>query len=156
VLTGGGTGSFLIDLELGVLTELQPGSYVTMDAQYDQVKWTAGAARMALARPLTILASVVSRPTAQRAILDVGWKSASSDAGLPVLKDCPGLKFEFAGDEHGAIVPVSGELDLLPGDRVELYASHCDTTVNLYDRFTVHRGGRPEGTWPIVARGKSQ
>src|SRR5205085_7434938 len=36
VITGGGTGSFPIDLELGVLTELQPGSYVTMDAHYDK------------------------------------------------------------------------------------------------------------------------
>jgi D-serine deaminase-like pyridoxal phosphate-dependent protein len=127
-----------------------------MDAQYDKVKWTADAARMSLGRPLTILSSVVSRPSRERAILDVGWKSASNDGGPPAVKDRPELRFEFAGDEHGALVSSTGEIDLVPGDQIELFASHCDTTVNLYDRFVLHRAGRPEGSWLIAARGKSQ
>jgi 3-hydroxy-D-aspartate aldolase len=156
VITGGGTGTFPIDVELGLLTELQPGSYITMDANYAKVKWTADSGPTPLGCPLSILASVVSRPSRQRAILDVGWKSASSDGGLPQVKDRPELRFEFAGDEHGALTSATGELELLPGDRIELIASHCDTTVNLYDSFVIHRGGRPQESWPIAARGKSQ
>ena len=156
VATGGGTGSFPIDIGLGTLTELQPGSYVTMDTAYAKVALASDGDAHPLGQPLTILASVISRPAAGKAIVDVGWKSASSDGGLPSVKDQSGLIFEFAGDEHGSIRSTAGELNLALGDRIELIPSHCDTTVNLYDRFAVHRSGRLEGFWTIEARGKSQ
>ncbi|MBI2961684.1 MAG: alanine racemase, partial [Betaproteobacteria bacterium] len=156
VATGGGTGSFPIDIELRTLTELQPGSYITMDTAYAKVALGAAGEAHPLGQPLTILASVISRPAADRAIVDVGWKSASSDGGPPSVKGQPALKFEFAGDEHGSIRTNSGKLNLALGGRIELVPSHCDTTVNLYDRFAVHRSGRLEGWWTIEARGKSQ
>jgi 3-hydroxy-D-aspartate aldolase len=156
VITGGGTGSFPIDIELHQLTELQPGSYVTMDATYTATEWSAAGSGPPLGQPLTVLASVVSRPTRDKAIVDAGWKAVSSDAGVPRVKDRPDLRFEFAGDEHGAIVAMTGKLGLNVGDRVELIPSHCDTTVNLYDKFVVHHAGRAEAIWPIEARGKSQ
>ena len=37
IVTGGGTGSFDIDPAEQVLTELQAGSYVFMDRQYNEV-----------------------------------------------------------------------------------------------------------------------
>jgi hypothetical protein len=43
------------------------------------------------------------RPSADRVIVDTGWKSASGDAGVPVLKPSSGLRFSFAGDEHGVV-----------------------------------------------------
>ncbi len=155
VLTGGGTGSFPIDLGVGALNELQPGSYITMDTKYATVALGEGEQAHPLGQPLTILASVISRPSAGKAIVDVGWKSASSDGGLPAVKEA-GLVFEFAGDEHGSIGGAGSELDLALGDRIQLIPSHCDTTVNLYDRFVVHRGGRLEAYLPIEARGRSQ
>lgn len=153
VRTGGGTGSFPIDLSLKALNELQPGSYVTMDTNYAKVELGADER---LGQPLTILATVISRPTADRAVVDVGWKSASSDSGTPMPRNRPGLSFEFAGDEHGIVRSSAGPLELRLGERVELIPSHCDTTVNLYDTFVVHRNGRVEAVWPIAARGKSQ
>lgn len=156
VITGGGTGSFPIDIELASLTELQPGSYVTMDRAYTAVDWSGKDAGMPLQRPLSILASVISRPARGRAILDVGWKSASSDGAAPVCLGHPELIFEFAGDEHGQVRAANGgDLDLACGDRIELMPGHCDTTVNLYDRFVVHAQGRAHATWPIEARGMS-
>ena len=154
VKTGGGTGSFHVDLKLGLLNELQPGSYTTMDTNYAKVE-LGGADAHPLGQPLTILATVISRPTADRAVLDVGWKSASSDSGTPLLRGHPGLIFEFAGDEHGIVRSGGAPLNLALGERVELVPSHCDTTVNLYDSFVVHRDGKPEASWPIVARGRS-
>lgn len=155
VCTGGGTGSFPIDRELKTLTELQPGSYVTMDTNYAKVK-LGGGDDHPLGQPLTVLATVISRPAADRAVVDAGWKSASSDSGAPALRGLPGLAFEFAGDEHGIVRSAGTPLELRPGDRVELIPSHCDTTVNLYDQFVVHRDGVPVSVWPIVGRGRSQ
>lgn len=153
VLTGGGTGSLAIDLEFGGLTELQPGSYVFMDSTYRCIGWNAAAAPTPFANALSVLASVVSHPLSDRAVLDVGWKAASSDSGPPVLKDS-GLAIEFAGDEH-SLVTGAAAYSLKIGGRMELIPSHCDTTVNLYDRYHVIRNGVVEAIWPVAARGRS-
>jgi D-threonine aldolase len=155
IITGGGTGSFPIDLKLNQLTDVQPGSYVTMDTNYAKVR-LGGDDDHPLGHPLTILASVISRPTDDRVVVDVGWKSASCDSGTPALRDAGDLSFEFAGDEHGILRRAGGPVALKSGERIELVPSHCDTTVNLYDTFVVHRSGKLETVWPIVGRGKSQ
>lgn len=156
VITGGGTGSFPIDIRLQQLNELQPGSYVTMDATYAATEWGPDRPGTPFSQPLSVLATVISRPNRTKAIIDVGWKSVSCDAGVPQVRNRPDLRFEFAGDEHGAVIVQTGELDLQVGDRIELVPGHCDTTVNLYDQFVVHSEGRPESVWTIEARGKSQ
>jgi len=140
-------------LASGGLTELQPGSYVFMDSSYRQIDWNADGGRTPFANALSVLAGVVSRPLSDRAVLDVGWKAASSDSGPPVLKE-GGYAVEFAGDEHSL---VRGEIasTLRVGSRVELIPSHCDTTVNLYDRYHVIRDGAVEAIWPVAARGRT-
>jgi D-serine deaminase-like pyridoxal phosphate-dependent protein len=153
VLTGGGTGSLPIDLEFGELTELQPGSYVFMDSTYRRIGWDANAGRTPFANSLSVLAGVVSHPLADRAVLDVGWKAASSDSGPPVLKE-GGLAVEFAGDEHSLITGAAASV-LKVGSKIELIPSHCDTTVNLYDCYHVIRNGVVEAVWPVAARGRS-
>lgn len=154
LLTGGGSGSLAIDLELDGLDELQPGSFVFMDASYAKIEWRDGGPPP-FRTALSVLAGVVSRPAADRAIVDVGWKSASCDSGPPVPRRSD-LVFQFAGDEHGSISRRDGgPLDLRPGDKIELVPSHCDTTVNLYSCFAVVRDGRLETSWPVTARGNS-
>ena len=156
VLTGGGTGSLSIDIALGGLTELQPGSYVFMDSSYRRILWDAAAGAPPFANALSVLATVVSRPVSGRAVLDVGWKAASSDSGPPVYKGgaAAGQPLEFAGDEHSlATGTACAGLDV--GSKVELIPSHCDTTVNLYDRYHVVRNGALEAVWPIAGRGRS-
>ena len=156
ILTGGGSGSIAIDLELGGLNELQPGSYVFMDASYRRIAWDETGNPPPFRPALSILGSVVSRPTADRAVLDVGWKTASSDSGPPIPKS-PELVFEFAGDEHGIVRQRDGStLHLKLGDTVELIPSHCDTTVNLHSEYTVVRNGQIQACWPIAGRGRSQ
>jgi 3-hydroxy-D-aspartate aldolase len=156
ILTGGGSGTLPIDLELGVLNELQPGSYVFMDASYIQIGWDADGNPPPFRSALTVLTTVTSRPADDRAVVDAGWKSVSCDSGPPIVKDRPDLTFEFAGDEHGIVRDRSaGPLDLRLGETLELIPSHCDTTVNLHDRYVVLREGRIEDTWDVATRGLS-
>jgi D-serine deaminase-like pyridoxal phosphate-dependent protein len=149
VVTGGGTGSFAIDAELAVLTELQVGSYVFMDREYADCEF-ADAVRFESA--LSVDATVVSANAPGLVTIDAGLKAFAADAGVPVvLAGVSGTsRYAFMGDEHGAIF---GEA--LPGiaARVTLMPPHCDPTVNLYDRYWVVEGDRVVDAWPVTARG---
>ncbi len=63
ILSGGGTGTFDIDPELRVLSELQVGSYVFMDRQYNDV-WTKPGDRPPFETSLFVQ-TTVSAPTAR-------------------------------------------------------------------------------------------
>ncbi len=154
VLTGGGTGTSAIDAAAGGLTELQPGSYIFMDTNYSAIEWE-DAPRPPFENALTVLAGVLSRPASDRVILDSGMKAISGDGGVPRAVGHADAEFRFAGDEHGQLT-FPGEAPLNVGDKVILLPSHCDTTVNLHDRFIVTRGGEVEDVWDIAARGRSQ
>jgi 3-hydroxy-D-aspartate aldolase len=155
VLTGGGTGSSAIDIGFHGLTELQPGSYVFMDCTYRRIHWGADGSPVPFGNALSILTSVVSCNSADRIVVDAGWKSASCDSGMPVLKAIDGGTFAFAGDEHGKLSLPPGTR-ISAGDKLELLPSHCDTTVNLYDRYVCVRNGKVEALWPVAARGRIQ
>ncbi|NQU69677.1 MAG: DSD1 family PLP-dependent enzyme [Rhodospirillales bacterium] len=155
ILTGGGSGSSVIDTALGGYTELQPGSYVFMDSRYRSTQWPGGAATP-FENSLTILGTVISRPATDRAIVDVGYKAASSDGGPIVPLGYENAAFTFAGDEHGQLFFPGGTCPLALGDKVTFLPSHCDTTVNLYDRYIVTRDGTVEDVWEIAARGRVQ
>ena len=155
VLTGGGTGSSATDIGFHGLTELQPGSYVFMDCNYNRIQWGQDGALVPFGNAISILTSVVSCASADRIIVDTGWKSASCDSGMPVAKATGGATFTFAGDEHGKLSLAEGTR-ISCGDKLELLPSHCDTTVNLYDQYVCIRNGKVEALWPVAARGKSQ
>jgi D-serine deaminase-like pyridoxal phosphate-dependent protein len=107
---------------------------------------------------LAAIATVISRPTAERAVVDAGLKTLSNDSGPARLADTPGWSYQHAGDEHGTLTP-TGEPErrqLRVGDRVTLVPSHIDTTVNLHDALYAHRGGGIQASWAVAARGKVQ
>jgi len=155
VLTGGGTGSGATDIALHGLTELQPGSYVFMDCTYRRIHWDGTGALSPFDSALTVLTSVVSCTCPERIVVDAGWKSASMDSGMPLVKGIDGAGFTFAGDEHGKVSLPEG-VKLSAGDKIEIVPSHCDTTVNLYDQYVCLRGDKVEAVWPIAARGRTQ
>jgi 3-hydroxy-D-aspartate aldolase len=157
VVTGGGTGTHRIDAELGVFNELQVGSYVFMDRQYNECDLTgASASAPPYETSLQIDARVVSANTAGLATIDAGFKAMATDGGPPtVLSGAPaGAPYHFMGDEHGLIV--AGEVKLSIGDIVTLAAPHCDPTVNLYDFFHVVRGDTLVDIWAVQGRGRSR
>lgn len=155
IVSGGGTGSYNIDPEAQVLTELQGGSYIFMDRQYNDVALGGGAA-MPFRTSLFVEMSVVSNNTPGLATTDAGFKAFATDAGPPVLHaGAPeGASYFFFGDEQGGITLPEGAF--LPlGARLAAMTPHCDPTVNLYDAYHVVRGGMLVDIWPVEARGRS-
>ena len=152
VVTTGGTGTAGFCAAHDVVTEVQPGSFAFMDTDYLD---TVG---LPYASSLAVIATVISRPAPDRAVIDAGLKSLSDDSGPARLIDAPGWTYQHAGDEHGKLTPTGepGRRELGIGDRVMLIPSHIDPTINLHDVMYVHRGGRIEATWPVAARGKVQ
>ena len=155
IVTGGGTGTYNIDPEANVLTELQGGSYIFMDKQYHDVAMGDGAS-FPFETSLFVQMSVVSNNTRNLATTDAGFKSFSTDAEPPKLvSGAPeGADYFFFGDEQGGILlPDGAHLPL--GSVLTAMTPHCDPTVNLYDFYHVVRGDRLVDIWPIEARGRS-
>lgn len=155
VVTGGGTGTHRIDAELGVLTELQAGSYVFMDKQYNDCDLD-GEGGQPFETSLFVDAHVISANSASMATIDAGFKALSTDGGLPVvMSGAPaGAMFVFMGDEHGALIAPDHAFRI--GDHVSLAVPHCDPTVNLYEAYHVVRDGALIDIWPVSARGRSR
>ncbi len=156
IVTGGSTGTYRFDSEIDGMTELQPGSFVFMDLDYERIGGPEGPEYRDFMNALTVVTTVVSRPPGF-AIVDGGYKAFSTDRPFtprPVGLD--GVTYGWAGDEHGRLNLDNTPRDLKVGDRVEFIPPHCDPTVNLYDCIHALRGDRVEAVWPIAARGKSQ
>jgi D-serine deaminase-like pyridoxal phosphate-dependent protein len=152
VVSTGGTGTAEFCAEHEIVTEVQPGSFIFMDTDYLD---TGGVPY----RPaLAAIATVISHPTSDRAVIDAGLKTLSNDSGPARLADAAGWSYQPAGDEHGTLTP-TGDLvrrELRVGDRVTLLPSHIDTTVNLHDVLYAHRNATVEAVWAVAARGKLQ
>ncbi len=155
IITGGGTGTHRIDAGLGVINELQVGSYVFMDKQYLDCD-LSGEAIPPFETALYIDAHVISANAPSMATIDAGFKALSTDGGNPAIAaGAPATSaFFFMGDEHAALIAPGHEFKL--GDSVTLTAPHCDPTVNLYDAYHVVRGDTLIDIWPVTARGRSR
>lgn len=159
IVSGSGTGTHRIDLELGVFTEYQAGSYVFMDKQYLDCDLVGeGAAAPPFATALAVDARVVSANHDRLVTIDAGFKSLSTDGGPAVVQRGPaeGAMFAFMGDEHAALVAPGIARKLRAGDAVSLTVPHCDPTVNLYDFYHVVRGDTLVDLWPVSARGRAR
>ena len=106
VIAGGGTGSLMIDLELGVLNELQAGSYIFMDADYGAAGTTGLAT--GFENSLTVLSTVMSVPRAGVAICDAGLKAMTFESGPPRIDAPAGVRYAGPSDEHGNLELASG------------------------------------------------
>lgn len=155
VVTGGGTGTHRIDAGIGVLNELQAGSYVFMDRQYGDCD-LSGEGASPFETALVVDTRVISANHASMATLDAGFKALSTDGGSPtVVNGAPeSAMFVFMGDEHGGLIAPDHAFRL--GDLVSLQVPHCDPTVNLYDAYHVVRDGTLIDIWPVAARGRSR
>jgi D-serine deaminase-like pyridoxal phosphate-dependent protein len=156
IISGGGTGTFDIDPDAHVLTELQVGSYVFMDRQYRDV-WTKPGDAVPFETSLFVQTTVISANRDGMATTDAGFKSFATDAGSPeIATGAPeGANYFFFGDEQGGILYSTAGGKLVPGNVITCVVPHCDPTVNLYDVYHAVRGDTLETIWPVDSRGRS-
>jgi D-serine deaminase-like pyridoxal phosphate-dependent protein len=149
IVSGGGTGTYSITGRMEGMTELQAGSYATMDAKYQSI----GGADFENA--LSVLVTVISRPTPDVAVIDAGLKAMTTEFGLPTV-EVEGAKLLYCSEEHAKISLSGAARDLRIGDKITLVPSHGCTTINLHDQLYVTEDERLRDIWQVVGRGKFQ
>jgi len=156
VFSGGGTGTYDIDAELGALTDLQAGSYAFMDVEYRDIGGQGTETFVDFEPSLFSLVTAISKPQERLITVDAGIKCLATDTGYPEFRDVEGATYHFGGDEHGIIQLNNSSRQINLGDRLSVITPHCDPTVNLYDYYYPYRQGMVTEIWPISARGRSQ
>jgi len=160
-LSVGATPTLRHSARLTGLTELRPGNYV----YFDRAQVGLGSASLADCA-MTVLATVVSNPAADRLILDCGSKTLSTDSargftvpsgyGAILTADGTideGLEIERLSDEH-ATVRATGGTRLGPGERVRVLPNHSCLVANMVDEVVLVEGERVIDKLPVAARGK--
>lgn len=153
VITGAGTGTYPLEAASGVFNELQPGSYLFMDAAYARNRCADGGPVSEFEQSLFVYTTVMSRVTAHTAVVDAGLKALGVDAGMPLVADMAGIEYVKASDEHGTLKLSADTRGVRPGDALRLIPGNCDPTVNLHDWYVGFRNDRVEALWPVSARG---
>jgi D-serine deaminase-like pyridoxal phosphate-dependent protein len=142
--------SYIADLE-GV-TEFRPGTYVFSDRDQAALGW----GRLEDCA-LTVVATVVSRPTPTRGVIDAGTKTLSSDrasnaGGWGVICGRPGWRLVSLSEEHAVIELPPGEGPI--GTVVEIVPNHACGALNMHDWVAVSRAGAVEDWWRVEGRGR--
>ena len=146
IVSAAGTGTYEITGDYEGITELQLGSYATMDARYHKE------VGIDFELALTVVAQVISTRGADSAVIDAGMKTLSPEFGMSLVVRPEGWKLRKLSEEHGALQGEDGA-PLHRGDIVEIVPAHGCTTINLHDVYYVIRDEVVEAVWPIAARG---
>jgi D-serine deaminase-like pyridoxal phosphate-dependent protein len=135
-----------------MLTEHRAGTYLYNDCMVvasGTATWDDCAMR--------VRATVVSRPTADRAILDCGTKVLTSDqytvTGFGHVMEYPEAAITSLSEEHGVVDLSACRSRPAVGDVVEVVPNHCCVVSNMVDEVYGVRGGAVEAVWPVAARG---
>jgi D-serine deaminase-like pyridoxal phosphate-dependent protein len=158
IITGGGTGTWVYEIESRLYNEIQPGSFVLMDGDYARNLPDPKTPKFEQA--LFILSTVMSvrdngqrpKPRVVRATLDAGLKAFSTDSG-PAQPSFPGWEVRGVSDEHSVMLRTDEGPDVELGAKALLIPGHCDPTVNLHDWIVAVRKNQVEGVWRVDARG---
>lgn len=105
-----------------------------------------------------VVATVVSRPTATRGIVDAGSKTLSSDTlglqGYGLIVEYPDARIAGLSEEHGNVDFSACATKPHIGERVTIIPNHVCPVVNLFDEIVQVRAGEVVGAWRVDARGK--
>ena len=151
-VSSGGSPDMFCAHEAPTVTEYRAGTYVYYDrslVEHGTCSWDECA--------LSVLATVVSRPTQNRAIIDAGSKVLTSDTmglrGYGHVLGRPDISIDQLSEEHGRLVSKQG-IGLQIGDRVRVVPNHACVVSNMLDHVVVVENGIVSGTEPVVARGQ--
>lgn len=148
IVSCGGTGTFPYCARQPGVTEIQAGGLIFSDELY-RTKFGLG-----FPQALTVLATVVARPTPTRVILDAGKKTMSNDAAPPRPLGVASSKPVGLSAEHTTVVLDAPSDTPKVGDKMQFVVGYSDTTVHLHEKIQAIRNGRVEETWVVKARGK--
>ncbi len=148
IVSCGGTGTFPYCVRQPGVTEVQVGGAIFADLLYRE------SFALDLPTSLTILTTVVSRPTPTRIIVDAGKKAMSCDAAMPRPLGLGPLAGIRLSAEHTTIELASPSDDPPVGGRLEFLVGYSDTTVHLHEEIVGVRNGAVERRWTVAARGK--
>ena len=159
ILTGTGTGTYDIDMQDTLVTEIQPGSYTVMDVEYREIESEFNSKFNTFTNAMSLLTTVISSNNENHVTVDAGTKGIYVDAHhKPHIINFDGLHYDWNGfgDEHGKITADAGFKLPVNLDVIELIVPHCDPTINLYDYFYIIENDIVIDVWDIDLRGKSQ
>lgn len=150
IVSCGGTGTYWITAALPGVTEVQAGGGIFCDAHYRNDYGVAHE------YALSILTTVVSRPTPMRIICDAGWKAMAQHPALPIPRGIGEVAAIVLSAEHTTVELPTPRSTPQVGDPVEFVAGYSDATVFLHDYLYGVRRGRVEVVWPILGRGMTE
>jgi D-serine deaminase-like pyridoxal phosphate-dependent protein len=155
VVSGGGTGTYNMEADLGLINELQAGSYAFMDIEYRDIGSVGSEQFLDFGVSLFVLVTAISQPQSRLITVDGGFKSFASDKMAPEFRDVDGVIYHWGGDEHGILQLNNPSREISLGNKLSMLTPHCDPTVNLHDFYFPYRDGLVHEVWPISARGFS-
>jgi D-serine deaminase-like pyridoxal phosphate-dependent protein len=141
IVSAAGTGTWEVTSRYPGVTEIQPGSYATMDGHHRRLDPRFGWA-------VTVLATVISRRS-DRIVLDAGSKTIGASHG--VLKDWDLETYRF--DEEHAIFLADDSCPLTTGDKVEILCNYTPFAIGYFDAYHVMQDERVVDIWPVMPRG---
>jgi D-serine deaminase-like pyridoxal phosphate-dependent protein len=148
IVSCGGTGSFAYSIREPEVTELQAGGCIFMDCFYRHacqvIAWDFA---------LTVVTSIVSRPTKERAIVDAGRKTMDTTIHTAEVFGRDDVKIVGLHAEHGILELAPSAQHLHIGDRLEIIPGYSDLTCVLHNHFLGFRQDKLEVIWPLEARG---
>jgi D-serine deaminase-like pyridoxal phosphate-dependent protein len=147
IVSAGGSGSYQLTADIPGITEVQAGGGIFACRYYTQACHVTGHVPA-----IAILATVVSRTYADRAILDIGQKSISQHQASPVLRDYPDCGVIGLSAEH-TTVALGPAASLQIGEKVHVIPGYSDFTFVLHNRALGHSGGRVVAVWDLLGRG---
>lgn len=147
----GGTATSKFSGKHSVVTEINPGMYLFNDTGELSIRsFELDKSDCAL----SVLSTVISKPSPDRAVVDAGSKSISLDVDrMPIPKHRDDLSYVRASEEHGWL-SLEDDTDVEVGDQIEFIIPHVCTTVNLHDIIVGHRNRCIETIWEVQGRGK--
>lgn len=150
IISCGGTGTYPLSASVHGVTEIEAGGGIYGDLVYRD--------NFGIDHPMamTVLSTVISRPTPTRIVTDAGFKSLSTGHLLPAPKDIANVSAVKMSAEHGTIELTEPNAEVRVGDRIPWYVGYTDSTVVLHDTLYGIRDGVVEVAWEIAGRGKLQ
>ena len=139
------------------VTEIRPGTYIFMDASQ------ANAYGSQDRNAATILTTVISLPTPERVITDVGAKGITMQArsrgftvtkGLGLIKGWPDVNIYAVYDEHAIIYNKEFHDSIKVGDKIEIIPNHICPVVNLHETAYIIENDQVVDELPVDCRGK--